>query len=61
MKGLRGFLVIVGYYRRFIQNFDKLATSLTDLIKKNDFQWFNEVTQAFGKKAPTEAPELTLP
>lgn len=61
IKGLRGFLVIAGYYWRFIQNFEKLTAPMTDLLKKIVFQWFNELTQAFGKEALIEARVLTLP
>ena len=32
---IRSFLGLAGYYRKFIQNFAKLATPLTRLTKKN--------------------------
>ena len=31
---VRGFLGLAGYYRRFVQNFSKIATSLTNLTRK---------------------------
>ncbi|GKG46136.1 hypothetical protein Tco_0498582, partial [Tanacetum coccineum] len=32
---IRSFLGLAGYYRRFIQDFSKIASSLTKLTKKN--------------------------
>jgi hypothetical protein len=36
---LRGFLGLTGYYRRFIKNCAHLTTPLSNLLKKNSFQW----------------------
>jgi hypothetical protein len=33
-KEIRGFLVMVGYYRRFIERFSKIAGPMTKLLKK---------------------------
>jgi len=39
-KNVKQFLGLVGYYRRFISNFSKLAKPLTDLLKKDkEFKW----------------------
>ena len=32
---IRSFLGLAGYYRRFIENFSKIAKPMTDLLKKN--------------------------
>ncbi|KAI3682050.1 hypothetical protein L2E82_50198 [Cichorium intybus] len=61
---IRSFLGLAGYYRRFIQNFSKVAVPLTRLTKKNaTFWWGEEQQQAFEtlQRKLCEAPVLTLP
>ena len=51
------------YYRRFIENFSKIAKPLTSLLEKNvAFIWTDERQMAFDelKKRLTTAPVLTL-
>jgi hypothetical protein len=60
---LCGFLGLIGYYRKFIKNYEKIATPLTTLLKKNSFTWTPAVAQAFQtlKMAMCTTPILALP
>jgi hypothetical protein len=64
VKEIRSFLGLAGYYRRFIENFSKIAKPLTSLLEKGvDFSWTDERQKAFEelKKRLTTTPVLTLP
>ncbi|GKA25894.1 putative reverse transcriptase domain-containing protein [Tanacetum coccineum] len=61
---IRSFLGLAGYYRRFIQDFSKIAPSLTKLTKKNaPFVWGEEQEEAFVtlQRKLCETPILVLP
>ena len=61
---IRSFLGLAGYYRRFIQDFSKIAVPLTRLTKKSVvFRWGPEQQAAFEtlRRRLCEAPILTLP
>jgi hypothetical protein len=45
---IRSFLGLAGYYRRFIENFSKIAKPMTNLLKKtNEFEWTPECKHSF--------------
>uniref|UniRef100_A0A1U7YBN8 Uncharacterized protein LOC104245454 n=1 Tax=Nicotiana sylvestris TaxID=4096 RepID=A0A1U7YBN8_NICSY len=61
---IRNFIGLAGYYRRFVQDFSKIAVPLTKLTQKNaKFQWMKECEQRFQKLKTclTTAPILALP
>ena len=45
---VRSFLGLAGYYRRFIQDFSKIAMPLTQLTRKDlPFEWSEQCEKAF--------------
>ena len=61
---IRSFLGIAGYYRRFIENFSRIAKSMTELLKKDTkFKWTEECEASFQelKKRLVTAPVLIIP
>jgi hypothetical protein len=61
---VRSFIGTAGYYRKFIRDFSKITSPLTDLTKDNvPFQWTSMHEEAFRKlkSMMVEAPILILP
>ncbi|XP_022038817.1 uncharacterized protein LOC110941486 [Helianthus annuus] len=61
---IRSFLGLAGYYRRFIQDFSRIALPLTRLTRKKEkFVWGKEQEEAFRilKERLSSPPVLTLP
>nr|GEX52210.1 hypothetical protein [Tanacetum cinerariifolium] len=64
VKGIRSFLGHAGFYRRFIQDFSKIARPMTHLLEKDTMFFFSkECVEAFQtlKRKLTEAPILVSP
>ncbi|GKF83814.1 hypothetical protein Tco_0248712, partial [Tanacetum coccineum] len=64
VKGVRSFLGHAGFYRRFIQEFSKIARPMTHLLEKDTpFVFSKDCIDAFEtlKKKLTEAPILVVP
>ena len=60
---IRSFLGLVGYYRRFIEDFSRLATPMTRLTRKEiKFDWDDRCEVAFQElKRGFSAPLLIVP
>ena len=61
---IRSFLGLAGYYRRFVENFSRIAAPLTRLTQKGvKFVWSEACEEVFQKlkNCLTSAPVLTLP
>ncbi|GJR85523.1 hypothetical protein Tco_0209534 [Tanacetum coccineum] len=64
VKGVRSFLGHTGFYRRFIQDFSKIARPMTHLLEKETpFFFSKECIESFNtlKRKLTEAPILIAP
>ena len=64
VKGVRRFLGLAGYYRRFIVNFSKIASPLYNLLKQDiPFVWTQACQEAFNKliSCLVTAPVLAYP
>ena len=64
LTSLRSFLGLAQYFRKFIKDFSRIATPLTNLTKKNvPYNWTPQCQQAFDeiKHALIHPPVLALP
>ena len=61
---IRNFLGLAGYYRRFIEDFSRLAAPMTKLTRKEvKFEWNDLCEKAFQelKRRLTSAPIMIVP
>jgi hypothetical protein len=48
VQGIKSFIGMVGYYRRFIEGFSKIARPMTALLaKKVEFKWTPACQESF--------------
>jgi hypothetical protein len=60
---IQSFLVLAGYYRRFIKDFSKIAKPMMKLLEKNKaFEWTTKCQASFEelRKHLSSAPLLVL-
>ncbi|KAI5324162.1 hypothetical protein L3X38_033235 [Prunus dulcis] len=60
LKALHDFLVITGYYRKFVHHYGLLAKPLTGMLKHNGFSWSPSSAQAFTSLKQALATTLIL-
>jgi hypothetical protein len=64
VTGVRSFLGLAGYYRRFVKDFSKISSPLTELLHiDKKFEWKEAQQQAFDelKRAVSTGPVLIIP
>jgi ribonuclease HI len=64
VRGIKSFIGMAGYYRRFIEGFSKIDRPMKALLaKKVEFKWTQKCQEAFEelKNRLTTAPVLVLP
>jgi hypothetical protein len=64
VRGIKSFIRMAGYYRRFIEGFSKIARPMTALLeKKVEFKWTLACQKSFDtlKEKLTTTPVLILP
>lgn len=63
LRELRGFLGLIGYYRKFIANYAHISQPLTQQLCKYSFGWSPKATTAFKllKAAMTKPRVFAMP
>lgn len=60
---MRGFLSLINYYQKCVQQYATIATSFTSSLTTDDFKWIGEAQEAFNKLKVimTTLPILSFP
>lgn len=63
LKELRGFLVLTGYYKKFIKGYSMISKPLINSLNKGEFMWTSKSTRALNqlKEAMSNVLLLALP
>jgi hypothetical protein len=63
LNNIRGFLLLIGYYRKFVKNYGQIETPITTLLKNKEFSWTKKETKYFEnlKEVMCMAPIMTMP
>ena len=60
VQNVRGFLGLMGYYRRFIRGYGAMENMLTNLLKQGGFVWGFQQDKAFTDLRATLSTLLVL-
>ena len=60
LKNIIRFLGLTCYYFKFVKNYGQIATSLTMLLKKEEFSWTQETIKSFEKLKEAMCTTLVL-
>lgn len=60
ITGVRSFLGLASFYRRFIRDFSIIAVGMTDCLKKGPFMWTSKASDSFRELKTRKASALVL-